>query len=71
MKERSDYYVVKQKAVPEVLLKVVEAKRLLESAKVPTVQEAAGRWASAEARFTNIRMIFSLFMSIPEDGHLR
>ena len=25
------YYVVKERAVPEVLLKVVEAKRLLES----------------------------------------
>lgn len=34
------YYVVKQKAVPEVLLKVVEAKKLLESEKVMTVQEA-------------------------------
>lgn len=34
------YFVVKQKAVPEVLLKVVEAKRLLESEKVMTVQEA-------------------------------
>ena len=27
MQKTSDYYVVKQKAVPEVLLKVVEAKR--------------------------------------------
>lgn len=34
------YYVVKQKAVPEVLLKVVEAKRLLESEKAITIQEA-------------------------------
>lgn len=34
------YYVVKQKAIPEVLLKVVEAKRLLDSEKVMTVQEA-------------------------------
>lgn len=34
------YYVVKQKALPEVLLKVVKAKRLLESEKVMTVQEA-------------------------------
>jgi UPF0735 ACT domain-containing protein closa_0616 len=32
--------VVKQKAIPEVLLKVVEAKRLLESEKVLTIQEA-------------------------------
>ncbi|SFO48296.1 chorismate mutase [Anaerocolumna aminovalerica] len=35
------YYIVKKKAVPEVLLKVVEAKRLLDSEKVITVQEAA------------------------------
>lgn len=34
------YFVVKQKALPEVLLKVVEAKRLIESEKVMTVQEA-------------------------------
>lgn len=34
------YFVVKQKALPDVLLKVVEAKRLLESEKVMTVQEA-------------------------------
>ena len=40
MQEKTGYYVVKQKAVPEVLLKVVEAKRLLESEKVATVQEA-------------------------------
>ena len=40
MKEAAKYYVVAQKAVPEVLLKVVEAKRLLESEKVPTIQEA-------------------------------
>ena len=40
MKEAAKYYVVTQKAVPEVLLKVVEAKRLLESEKVPTIQEA-------------------------------
>ena len=40
MSETAKYYVVTKKAVPEVLLKVVEAKRLLESEKVPTIQEA-------------------------------
>ena len=40
MQETTGYYVVKQKAVPEVLLKVVEAKRLVESGKVLSVQEA-------------------------------
>ena len=40
MGEATKYFVVKQKAIPEVLLKVVEAKRLLESQKVLTIQEA-------------------------------
>ncbi|MBQ7839997.1 MAG: ACT domain-containing protein [Lachnospiraceae bacterium] len=40
MAEPTKYYVVTKKAVPEVLLKVVEAKRLLESGKVPTIQDA-------------------------------
>ena len=40
MGETTKYFVVKQKAIPEVLLRVVEAKRLLESEKVLTIQEA-------------------------------
>lgn len=40
MGESAKYFVVRQKAIPEVLLKVVEAKRLLESEKVLTIQEA-------------------------------
>lgn len=40
MSESSKFYVVKKKAVPEVLLKVVEAKRLFETQKVLTIQEA-------------------------------
>ena len=40
MGEAAKYFVVRQKAVPEVLLKVVEAKRLLESEKALTIQEA-------------------------------
>ena len=40
MGETTKYFVVKQKAIPAVLLKVVEAKRLLESEKVLTIQEA-------------------------------
>ena len=40
MGETTKFFVVKQKAIPEVLLKVVEAKRLLESEKVLTIQEA-------------------------------
>ena len=43
MAEKSRYFVIREKAVPEVLLKVVEAKRLLESERVLSVQEAAER----------------------------
>ena len=40
MKEKNQYYVLKEKAVPEVLLKVVEAKRLLDSGKMTSVLDA-------------------------------
>lgn len=40
MEENSKYFVLKKKAVPDVLLKVVEAKKMLESERAITVQEA-------------------------------
>ncbi|MCI8280332.1 MAG: ACT domain-containing protein [Lachnospiraceae bacterium] len=40
MEEKTTYFVLKKKAVPEVLLKVVEAKRLLDSERAESVQEA-------------------------------
>lgn len=40
MEEKTSYFVLREKAVPEVLLKVAEAKRLLDSGKVISVQEA-------------------------------
>ena len=43
MTEKTNYYVLKEKAVPDVLLRVVEAKRLLESGRVASVQEATER----------------------------
>ena len=49
--EKSKYFVVKQKAVPEVLLKVVEAKKLLESERVLTVQEATERVGISRSSF--------------------
>jgi chorismate mutase len=49
--EKTKYFVVKQKAVPEVLLKVVEAKKLLESEQVMTVQEAAERVGISRSSF--------------------
>ena len=40
MSNNNQYYLIKKKAVPEVLLKVVEVKRLLEMDKNITIQEA-------------------------------
>lgn len=51
MEEKSKYFVVKQKAVPEVLLKVVEAKRLLESERAMTVQEATDKVGISRSSF--------------------
>lgn len=51
MAEPTKYFVVKQKAVSEVLLKVVEAKQLLESGKVPTIQDAVERVGISRSSF--------------------
>ena len=40
MAEKTAYFVLKEKAVPEVLLKVVEAKRLVDSGRAASVQDA-------------------------------
>lgn len=40
MSDNNQYYLIKKKAVPEVLLKVVEVKKLLEMDKNITIQEA-------------------------------
>ncbi len=43
MEETTAYFVVKKRALPEVLLKVVEVNRLLETQKAASVQEAVDR----------------------------
>ena len=47
----SKYYVVKEQAVPEVLLKVVEAKKLLDKGRVSTINEAADRVGISRSSF--------------------
>ena len=51
MSDKSSYFVLKEKAVPEVLLKVVEAKRLIDSGKVVSVQEAAEQVGISRSSF--------------------
>lgn len=54
MKEEQ-YFIVKKKAIPEVLLKVVEAKRLLDSERVMTVQEATDSVQISRSSFYKYR----------------
>ena len=51
MEDKSKYFVVKQKVVPEVLLKVVEAKKLLETERAITVQEATDKVGISRSSF--------------------
>ncbi len=51
MAETTGYYVVKKRALPEILLKVVEAKRLIDSEKVESVQEAVDRLGISRSSF--------------------
>ncbi len=54
--------------MPEVLLKVVEAKKLLDSERVGTVQEAAeSRPGSAEAPFYKYKDDIFPFMKRPRE----
>ena len=49
--EKRKYYVVRERAVPEVLLKVVEAKKLLDSQKAATIQEAVEQTGISRSSF--------------------
>lgn len=51
MEGQAKYFVLKQKAVPEVLLKVVEAKKLLDSERAITVQEATDKVGISRSSF--------------------
>lgn len=47
----SRYFVVKEQAVPEVLLKVMDAKKLLETGRVHTIDEAADQVGISRSSF--------------------
>ena len=51
MAGKPTYYVLREQAVPEVLLKVVEAKRLLESGKTDSIQEACDQTGISRSSF--------------------
>lgn len=51
MKDKGQYFVLKEKAVPDVLLRVVEAKRLIDSGKIASVQEATEKVGISRSSF--------------------
>ena len=51
MEEKTKYYLLKQKAVPEVLLKVAEAKKLIASEMAMTIQEATDQLGISRSSF--------------------
>ena len=51
MADSTEYYVVKQRALPEVLLKVVEAKRLVESKRAMSIQDAVDKVGISRSSF--------------------
>ena len=54
MKDKGKYFVLKERAVPDVLLRVVEAKRLIDSGRITSVQEATERVGISRELFLQI-----------------
>ena len=55
MATKPKYYIVEASALPEVFLKVAEAKRLLSTGEVSTVNEAARRTGISRSAFYKYR----------------
>lgn len=51
MPDNANYYIIKRKALPEVFLKVVQAKALIEREKAITVQEAVDKVGISRSSF--------------------
>ncbi len=51
MKEKQQFYVIKKDVLPEVFIKVVDVKKLLEKDKMLTVQEATERIGISRSSF--------------------
>mgnify|MGYP001421830350 CR=1 FL=1 len=61
MENGSKFYMVKKKALPEILLKVAEANVLLNRGKAKTIKEAIDAVGISRSSYY-IKMTFSRFM---------
>ena len=69
MEEKTKYYLLKQKAVPEVLLKVAEAKKLIASEKAMTIQEATDQLGISRSSFYKYKDAVQPFQDM-KAGHI-
>ncbi len=69
--DNTKYYVVKKKAVPEVLIKVVETKRLLATRRGMTIQEATEEIGISRSSFYKYKDDIFPFHENEKEGLLR
>ena len=67
MVEKSQFFVVRRKAVPEVLLRVVEAKQLMDANMAATVQEAVEKAGISRSSFYKYKDDIFLFRESARD----
>ena len=67
MSKRNEYYIVAASALPEVFLKVAEAKRMLELGEVKTVGEAARRVGISRSAFYKYKDAVNPFTNMKTD----
>ena len=62
MKEEQNFYIIDKSVLPEVFLKVMEVKKLLESGKERTVQDATAKIGISRSAFYKYRdAVFPLY----------
>lgn len=69
--DNTKYYVVKKKAVPEVLIKVVETKRLLATRRGMTIQEATEEIGISRSSFYKYKDDIFHFTKMKKEGLLQ
>ena len=69
MKEDKNYYIVDKAVLPEIFLKVMDVKNLLESKKEKTVQDAVNRVGISRSAFYKYKDYVSPFQDMSR-GHL-
>ncbi len=67
MEERPVYYLVEQSVLPEIFLKVMEAKKLLYQGKVKTIHEAVQKCEISRSAFYKYKDGVELFSDVVQD----